>query len=251
MAGTGVRPRPAGRSFQLVSDSEKLGAIQVRCQLGIDPYRGKTPCESAAAFFRGDADSALLFAKLVTCGRRRARVGFGGSVLARRTKTLEEIADQPSQTEIFRCEILHLHHRRNVETAKPSPPAVESPQRYPGSPANFRNGHAGAGLAEQMKNFIFRESGPSHRIALTQMTVSARLQSPPPRSSRPPGCHRRNLAQTSAAQKYAGAAPMRCATMLACLAYAGLICSPGLPEEINGAPPRNSRHARQNGMGIP
>src|SRR5260370_1017163 len=140
--------------------------------LRIDPYRGKASREGAAAFFSGDPVSAPLFTNLVTDRwHRRARSWLGRCVLGRRTKTLKEIADQPSQTEILGPQILHLHYRRNVETTKTSPPPVESSQRHASSTANFSDGHAGAGLIEQMKNFIFSESGPSHRIALMQLKM--------------------------------------------------------------------------------
>src|SRR5260370_35653928 len=136
----------------------------------MDPYGGKECGGSPAAVFRGDADSALLFAGLVTdWRRRRARCSLGRCVLDGNTETLNEIADQPSQTEILCRQIFHLHDGRNVETTKTSAPSIESSQRYSSSTASFINEYAGARLLEQMKNFIFTKSGPSHRIALVQL----------------------------------------------------------------------------------
>ena len=135
----------------------------------IDPYRGKASRESTAALFRSNPDGTLLFASFVTnrrYPRARSRLGRRG---IDGTKTLEEIADKPSQPEILCCQILHLHYRGNVETTKTSPPAIKSSQRHSGGIANFGDGHTGAGLMEQMKNFILGESGLSHRIALTQL----------------------------------------------------------------------------------
>ncbi len=167
----------------------------------IDPYRGKASGESAAALFRRDPDGTLLFTGFVTDRRRpRARSWFGRRGIDGNTKTLEEIADKPSQTKILCCQILHLHDRRNVETTKTSPPAIESSQRHSSGIANFSDGHTGAGLMEQMKNFILSESGLSHRIALMQLLSWYCFNRRRRRSLSTSRCSCRNLAQSLAAK---------------------------------------------------
>jgi hypothetical protein len=102
----------------------------------IYPYRGKTSCESAAAFFRGNSNSASLFANLVAgLWQRPARYRFGRRCFG--TQTIEQIANQPSQTEILGSEILHVHHSRNAKTAEASAPSVEGSQRHPCGTANL------------------------------------------------------------------------------------------------------------------
>jgi hypothetical protein len=243
------QPKEAANFF----NSAFFNSARHRPVSGIDPHRGKASGESPATLFRGDPDGALLFACLVTDWKHgRARCSLGRCVLDLSTKTLKEIADQPSQTEILGRQIFHLHDRRNVETTKTSSPSIESSQRYSGSTANFGNGYAGARLIEQMKNFIFSESGPSHRIALVQLPSWDDFNRRRRRFVSSSRFHGSNLTQSLAAQNTcAKRAAKRVAMMSACLQHDCLICSLGLPGETNGAPPRNSRHARKYGMGIP
>jgi hypothetical protein len=166
-----LRPQRNSSAAGLIKTLPATAQLRVRRDLRIDPHRGKASGESAAAFFRGDLDCTALFASLVA-DRRRGRAGCcwrGRCGLGRSTKTLHEIADQPSQAEILGRQILHLHYRRNVETSKTSSPSIEGSQRHPGGAADFGDRHPGAGLIEQMKDFVFSESGPSHRIALMQL----------------------------------------------------------------------------------
>jgi hypothetical protein len=194
----------------------------------IDPYRSKASGESTAALFRGNPDGTLLFTGFVTDRRRpRARSWFGRHGIGGSTETLEEIADKPSQTEILCCQILHLHDRWNVETAKTSPPAIESSQRHSSGIANFSDGHTGAGLMEQMKNFILSESGLSHRIALMQLLSWYCFNRRRRRSLSGSRCSRCYLSQSLAAQNTCvNAAANPAAAPLACLKPGGLICFP-------------------------
>src|SRR3979490_3155884 len=161
-----LRSQPKTEHSHFNDVAEEASRIQTAASR-IDAHRRKASGESPTALFRGNLGSALLFASLVADrSRLRACCWPGRCVLDRRTKTLKEIADQPPQTDIFRRQIFHLHDGRNVEAAKTPAPAIESSQRYSGGTADFSHGHAGACLIEQMKNFTFSESGPSHRIAL-------------------------------------------------------------------------------------
>jgi hypothetical protein len=101
---------------------------------GIDPHRGKASGESPATLFRGDPDGALLFACLVTDWKHgRARCSLGRCVLDLSTKTLKEIADQPSQTEILDRQIFHLHGSVGIQDSHPGLvviQAIDGPIRF-------------------------------------------------------------------------------------------------------------------------
>jgi hypothetical protein len=147
---------------------------KIRRRLRIDPHRCEASGKGAAAFFRCNPDGPPLFARLVADFRRGhvrlTRFAFGA-------QALKETADEPSKPEILRREILHLHHRRKVESAEAPPPTVESSRRHCRDPADFGDGHASARLMEQMKNFAFSESGPSHRDRLMQLLARDHPQS--------------------------------------------------------------------------
>jgi hypothetical protein len=141
---------------------------------GIDAHRCKPPGQSSAAFLCGDSTRPSLLAFLFARGHEhRSHIRRGWRIFRRGPKTLEEIADQSPQPDVFRSQIFHLRHRRCVQSTEPPPPSIKRPQRYARSAANFRDRHARAGFVEQMKNFVFGKLGTSHRIALLQCFAAA------------------------------------------------------------------------------
>jgi hypothetical protein len=114
--------------------SQAVKTEKVRRRLRVDPHRCEASGKCAAAFFRCNPDGTLLFANLVA-GSRQGHVWLTRCVFG--TQALKETADEPSKPEILRREILHLHHRRKVETAEAPPPTVESSRRHRCDPADF------------------------------------------------------------------------------------------------------------------
>ena len=96
----------------------------------------QTPGQSAAAFLRGDSNRPSLLA-CPFAGRRdrRGHIRRGWGIFRRGSKTLEEIADQSPQPNVFRDEVFHLRHRRCVRSTEP-PPSIERPKRYACSAAS-------------------------------------------------------------------------------------------------------------------
>jgi hypothetical protein len=172
-----VRPSKPRREegYENISQYGRRGQDRkFRRRLRVDPHRCETAGKCAAAFFRCNPYGAPLFAYLIADFRQ-------GHVWLRRftfgAQALKKTADEPAKPEILRREILHLHHRRKVETAEAPPPAVESSRRHRCDPTDFGDRHASACLMEQMKDFAFGELGPSHRDRLVQLLARDRSQS--------------------------------------------------------------------------
>ena len=216
---------------------------------GIDAHRCKPPGQSSAAFLCSNSYRpsllAFLFARRQN-HRNHMRQRCG--IFRRCSKTLEEIADQSPQSNVFRGQIFHRHHCRCVQSTEPPPPSIERPKRYACSTANFRDRHARAGFVEQMKNFVFGKLGTSHRIA---PLICFRTWNQPSLDDRVLWSGQSNI--TASCENNLGSR-FGCkgvASRYPCRQTRCLVCSHLSCWRKYGPPLRNPCHAGKYGMGIP